>query len=396
MMKETTYTPKRLLSLILALVMLLGMLPTAVGAVNAFGADLDLTVGTEPYAARFNSTLSYDGDPVKPGDPVEFDVTWNLMATRNITIPSASGVKIKYNGKELTGFTVDVGNYGTKFPLITEGTTKATCTIGPDGYFSVPIEVTINGTTTSIDHQCGKMTLSHYVVNYVSAYDKDSFPKDYTEFVKVDGDKTYEVKWPEHATSSDGQYTFVGYSSSEGVDILYNDNAETPTIITLDRNRSLTLTAQWEQNCTVTYKGGYTGVSGLPEEPGRSTGKRYTIPALDPKLEGHQFLGWKRSDNDRIVHSGEPLTDVTSDLTLTAQWDGSGTTPVNSYTVSFDVAKAGAYPAPMTQVVNEGEKAVPPTVEPRLEGWKFQAWYLGEQKYEFTETVTENITLTAK
>ena len=365
MMKETKYTPKRLLSLILALVMLLGMLPTAAlaeGAVNAFGADLNLTVGTEPYAARFNSTLSYDGHPVQPGETIEFDVTWNLMATKNITIPSPSGVKIKYNGKELTGFTVSVGNYGTDFPLITAGTTKAKCTVGPDGFFRVPIEVTINGTTTSIDHQCGKMTLSHYVVNYVSDHDRDSFPEDYTQFVDVTGDKSYTVQWPTRTTSSDGQYTFVGYRSSEAVDIPYNDNAETPTIITLDRNRSLTLTALWEQNCTVTYKGGYTGVSGLPEEPGRSTGKRYTIPALDPKLEGHQFLGWKRSDNDAIVRSGDMLTDVTGDLTLTAQWDGSGTTPVNSYTVSFDVAKAGAYPAPMTQVVNEGEKAVPPTV----------------------------------
>lgn len=69
MMKETKYTPKRLLSLILALVMLLGMLPTAVGAVDLYSAHYNLSVGSEPNAARFDGLLKYIGS-VKPGDSV--------------------------------------------------------------------------------------------------------------------------------------------------------------------------------------------------------------------------------------------------------------------------------------------------------------------------------------
>ena len=317
---------------------------------------------------------------------------WSLTATKDIYISSTSSVKIKFNGNDLTGFTVSIGNHADK-DVIATGTTKVTCKIAPNGSFRVPLEATIEGGKTNAVCECGDLPLSHYVVNYVSDYDRSSFPEDYTEFVDATGNRTYEVKWPEQVTSSDGQYTFVGYHSSENVDILYN--AGEPASVTLN-TRSLTLTALWEKNCTVTYKGGYTGVSGLPEEPGRSTGKRYTIPALDPKLEGHQFQGWKRSDNGLTVRSGDMLTDVTDDLTLTAQWDGSGTTPVNSHTVSFDVAKAGAYPTPMTQNVNAGEKAVEPTVVPKLEGWVFQGWYLDGQKYMFTETVDKNITLTAK
>ena len=393
MMKETKYTPKRLLSLILALVMLLGMLPTAVGAADVYGGGLYVSVGNVPKAAEFYSTLSYNNQPVKPGDSITFDVKWSLTANANIKILNPTAVKVKFGGNELAGSPVTSGHYPDGH-VITSGTTTVTCRIAPNRSFRVPVEVAIEGETTSGTCEYGDLPLSHYVVNYISDRDRNFFPDDYKEFVEVDGDKTYKVKWPEQVTSSDGQYTFVGYRSSEAVDILYNDVE--PTIITLDRERSLTLTALWEKNCTVTYKGGYTGVSGLPEEPGRSTGKRYTIPALDPKLEGHQFQGWKRSDNGDIVYSGDKLTDVTDDLTLTAQWDGSGITPVDTYTVSFDVAKAGAYPTPMTQNVNEGEKAVVPTVPPKLEGWEFQGWYLGEQPYTFEETVTENITLTAK
>ena len=389
MMKETTYTPKRLLSLILALVMLLGMLPTAVGAAKLYGGGIYVSVGNVPKSAEFNSNLSYDNHAVRPGDSITFDVKWSLTANANIQILSPSAVKVKFGGNELAGSPVTSGYY-VDGQAITSGTTTVTCEIAPNRSFRVPVEVTIEGETTSGTCEYGDLPLSHYVVNYISDRDRNFFPDDYKEFVEVN-DGNYTVKWPTQTTSSDGQYTFVGYHSSENVDIPYN--AGEPASVTLIR--SLTLTALWEQNCTVTYKGGYTGVSGLPEEPGRSTGKRYTIPALDPKLEGHQFQGWKRSDNGDIVHSGEKLTDVTGDLTLTAQWDGSGTTPVNSYTVSFDVAKAGAYPAPMTQVVNEGEKAVPPTVPPKLEGWEFRGWYLGNQPYTFEEAVTKNITLTA-
>lgn len=70
------------------------------------------------------------------------------------------------------------------------------------------------------------------------------------------------------------------------------------------------------------------------------------------------------------------------------EWDGTGT----HYTVTFD-SKGGSAVAP--QQVEIGEKAKEPTA-PVREGYYFEGWFLGEEKYDFKKAVHGNITLTAR
>ena len=62
------------------------------------------------------------------------------------------------------------------------------------------------------------------------------------------------------------------------------------------------------------------------------------------------------------------------------------------YTVTFNAY--GGYPTPDEQHVKSGEKAVLP-VAPTLKGYTFAFWYLGDEKYDFSDAVEQNITLYA-
>lgn len=63
------------------------------------------------------------------------------------------------------------------------------------------------------------------------------------------------------------------------------------------------------------------------------------------------------------------------------------------YTVTFD--SYGGTPVPPKQEVEYGLTATKPA-DPTLKGYTFAFWYLGDEKYDFSAAVEQNITLTAK
>lgn len=63
------------------------------------------------------------------------------------------------------------------------------------------------------------------------------------------------------------------------------------------------------------------------------------------------------------------------------------------YTVTFD--SYGGTPVPPAQEVEYGLTATKPA-DPTLKGYTFAFWYLGDEKYDFSAAVEQNITLTAK
>ena len=63
------------------------------------------------------------------------------------------------------------------------------------------------------------------------------------------------------------------------------------------------------------------------------------------------------------------------------------------YTVTFNAY--GGFPTPDEQHVKSGEKAVLP-VAPTLKGYTFDGWYLGDEKYDFSDAVEQDITLKAQ
>ena len=63
------------------------------------------------------------------------------------------------------------------------------------------------------------------------------------------------------------------------------------------------------------------------------------------------------------------------------------------YTVTFD--SYGGTPVPPAQEVEYGLTATEPAA-PEKTGYTFDGWYLGDEKYDFSAAVEQNITLTAK
>jgi len=109
-------------------------------------------------------------------------------------------------------------------------------------------------------------------------------------------------------------------------------------------------------------------------------GKSATKPE-DPTKERFNFEGW---------FNGESLYDfaspVTSDLTLTAQWK------IKTFTVTFNTDGGSEVSA---QTVEDGKSATKPE-NPSKEGFWFLGWYVGENGYEFTQPISDDLTVTAK
>ena len=81
---------------------------------------------------------------------------------------------------------------------------------------------------------------------------------------------------------------------------------------------------------------------------------------------------------------------VTANIELVAQWEE------QFFKVVF-IANGGS-PEPAIQRVKKGEKAQKPSPEeePKMEGYVFKGWMLGEEPYDFSKEVTKDIVLLAK
>lgn len=113
-------------------------------------------------------------------------------------------------------------------------------------------------------------------------------------------------------------------------------------------------------------------------------GSKVKQPA-DPEKDGFEFREWvyrgkKFSFNDSAVNE---------DMILVAKWDASEDT--ETVTISFDSA-GGSFVEDL--VIKAGTATTPPS-DPTRDGYSFDGWYLDDQKFDFSEPVEEDITLTA-
>ena len=111
-----------------------------------------------------------------------------------------------------------------------------------------------------------------------------------------------------------------------------------------------------------------------------------TKPA-DPTLKGYTFAFWYLGEDEQNATAYDFNTPVTENITLTAKWN------INKYTVTFN--SYGGTPVPPVQEVEYGLTATEPAA-PEKTGYTFDGWYLGDEKYDFSAAVEQNITLTAK
>ncbi|MBT1161830.1 InlB B-repeat-containing protein [Bifidobacterium sp. SO1] len=152
---------------------------------------------------------------------------------------------------------------------------------------------------------------------------------------------------------------------------------------------NLTLTAGWERivapkptGHTVTFD---RGDGSKPTTVTVGDGKTVAEPAT-PTRDGYRFDGWRLD--------GTPYDftiPVTGDLTLTAVWSKDETPKPVTHTVTFD---AGDGRRPTTVTVEHGGRIRRPT-DPKRDGYRFDGWRLDGKAYDFTRTVTADLTLTA-
>ena len=135
---------------------------------------------------------------------------------------------------------------------------------------------------------------------------------------------------------------------------------------------------------TVTFNA-YGGFP-TPDEQHVKSGEKAVLPA-EPTLKGHTFAFWYLGEDEENATAYDFNTPVTENITLTAKWN------INKYTVTFD--SYGGTPVPPAQEVEYGLTATEPATAPTKTGYTFDGWYLGDEKYDFSDAVEQNITLYA-
>ena len=139
---------------------------------------------------------------------------------------------------------------------------------------------------------------------------------------------------------------------------------------------------------TEVYTVTFDSYGGTPVPPKQEVeyGHTATKPA-DPTLKGYTFAFWYLGEDEQNATAYDFNTPVTENITLTAKWN------INKYTVAFNTD--GGTPVPPAQEVEYGLTATEPAA-PEKTGYTFDGWYLGDEKYDFSAAVEQNITLTAK
>ena len=451
--EQTRWTPKRLLSLLMALIMTLSLLPTAAFAADSSAAGnsadnpvtIDYTQKTYGYATAATSPITTQ---ISEEGLTSYTVTFKpqiqfVDSSNNETantfsyqsdIPFKPGVSISTNANEektigqYTYTVQQVNADGTGAPNTTivtnniRGTSKIPVTsslsCGGSDFSAKALEnnmIRLKYTVYEGDSASGtplgevyvgitgiQVTGIEYTITYRPGADaawatpstglsetSESGVYATTVTPGEDGKASYTID-SAASVKKDG-YTFVGWRvGANGSTGSVMKAGDTIGGITGDVN----LYAELEKNHTITFQSEYSGASGLMASA-TSNGTKYIVP-VEPTMYGFTFAGWKVTRGNADV-TGNEITNITGDITLTALWTEDGTTPVGSHKVTFDGVYTGVSNIPAVQVVKDGEMTTAPTQTPLREGYVFKHWSATQngEAYAFGSVLTEDLTLYA-
>ena len=374
-MKETKYTPKRLLSLLLALIMLLGMFPTATLAAGT---------GDEPVVTPY----------VKTFEGLTFEFT--------LDVPERPF--FRYGEKRVdVHYTITKSNDNNMVSELTE--------------FKNGEHAPVNVTAKASDEKYSAVT--HEVYNkkgeIVKVFDPGT--------VLASGNFTYIQGTADGDVDANGKLEFVfrakfiaAWNDQDG---LQHSTADYQTGGSVDvaKIRVSNLQAGY----SVSYNdGGYTGAAGIPKEVEYTTGdnaltQSYTLPSVTPTLAGCTFKGWrsnewKKTDEDgheltgdaALFQPGDTVEKVPSDTVLTAVWKENASEHKVEFYHNFP---DGSDETLFTTVhVADGEGAENPGAPYKHpEGYTFKDWCVKAEvggkvtltPYDFAVPVTKDIKLYA-
>ncbi len=105
----------------------------------------------------------------------------------------------------------------------------------------------------------------------------------------------------------------------------------------------------------------------------------------DPQKEGFTFVEWQL--NDESYDFNLP---VSQDITLAAFYKIKEGTEIVSITLDYQNGQENK----TVEIIKGGQLVEP--LKPQKAGYKFVGWYINEEKFDFSTSISENITLTAK
>lgn len=371
-MKETKVTPKRILSLLLILVLLVGMMPTAALAAEPAGG---IVLNSDEYKAH---GLIFKFEPILPdgpyimGESKDFRVHYTISTATDGDYVEITELKqfARYNNAE-TGMIAgsEVSNKKASDPAYSEITKEVTSggsqpvRVFNPGVVIVEGDITDSNSIISDENNTGRLLRKiYFAAEWHGVLSTDIYNTNETE--GENSIKTMTVS---------ARYLPLGYSVS------YND-------------------------------GGYTGTAGIPVGTFRTTGlgkdnQSFTISDVTPTLAGCTFKGWSSDTWENIDADGNPVLfqpgdtveKVGADTVLTAVWEPTET--ANTHTVSFVADVTGVSQLPDAIIVEHdtvipGEKV--PTVPPIREGYNFLHWtddLTTKAEYNFTQKITADVKL---
>lgn len=414
----TRWTPKRLLSLLMALIMTLSLLPTA--AFAAEGEDskiLNLSSFVDPSGSGNETWYNVSSGKISDSSSTWYELAVHIDPAVSYTPGMEVTVQAKANLNLASGAAVDTSNQlkvyidsNTHIDSSNSGATEVTYTFSPGSYpitvgqdgsitFETKIEYSVieNGQTIT-DSKLVNVRINDLWTGYTVTYDPDG-----STLTNAPNGKTNKQVYtiPADATASKDGSTFTGWQ----YDTQIAGNPETDVAQAgdefTDLTGDITLKPLFEKNQTITFdEGDYYGSTGVPRRPQTSQGTKYTIPSTEPSLTNFKFTGWLRSDTNDICVAGQTITGINTDITLTAQWEpDDGSAPVGSHKVTFLAGAADAYiPFVATATVKDGTNYTIPTDKPDREGYTFVGWTDGTTTYAAGGTiqnVTKDIVLSA-
>lgn len=415
MKEQTRWTPKRLLSLLLALVMLLGVMPTAVfafgdGETNTIDVSRVALAPTRNHVAdgtiegtntKFSLLFSIDRKEVsKPGERV------NVTAYADLV--KGSGDDVEMTEVSLTD---NKTTYGDKSWAHTrESSILGYPKVGDDGSadFTISVKYVVNGTTTGT--KSVRVVITNLWTGYNITFSSKPAGARFTGGIPEDGkakthfkdaangDFTPVYTIPATADAILDGYTFEGWTSERFTTA--SGNILSPNLnrgeYTYDFASDATFYAMLYANQEITFVGVYSGVTGIPNEVQYSQGRKYKIEVQDPKLDGYQFDGWL-VEGSNIVYNykkGETVYGITGPTRLIAQWTpDDGSAPVGSHKVTFLAGAANVYIpfANTTALVENGKDYTIPAGVPTREGYEFKGWKAGTTTYQPGDKI-QNVT----
>lgn len=431
--EQTRWTPKRLLSLLMALIMTLSLLPTAAFAADssAAGSSADNPVTVTYSGYGHNNRIIVSTAPIAKNVPESTeDSAYQIIFKPAVMFKNdTSSVKYKSNIELEIGVhtsTVDATNTGKEraigkhtimvqqldaagYPVSGASTTFTyTSTdaskVGVSGVYSDGGSLTAKALENNMirlkytvyegDSASGTPFGEVYVgitgiqvtdIKYNVSYNIESggawVGNEIVDQTTMDADERGNASYtiPSEAVAKKDGCTFKGWRVATSGQ---TGSVKQPGDKIDGIKDNITLNAVLETNYDITFDSDLTGATGLPTRAQKSSGSTYTIP-YTPKLDGYTFEKWEVTSGTATVNGNE-VSNIAGDITLTAQWTKDGTTPVGSHSVKFvrnnaTDGRALNWPNDLTGA-KDSTVTIPWNI-PQAEGYTFLGW-----------STTENVT----